>query len=235
MAVSLNIDLGELDDEPEELSSVATMINVACGGHAGDEATMERTVRRALASGARIAAHPSYPDRNGFGRTSLAIEPPALAASIAAQIMALAEVARRAGARIEAVKPHGALYHDVARDPILAEAMLTAMTEALAAPFALVGPPEGALARLAMERSFVYLREGFADRAYGADGRLVPRTSPGALLTEAAAASAQAVRLAATGHYETLCVHGDTPGAVEIARAVRRELEAAGLLEAKTK
>src|SRR5690242_7817176 len=108
----LNVDLGELPDEPDELYSLATMVNVACGGHAGDEGSMARAVRLAAAAGARLAAHPSYPDRQGFGRTSMAMEPTALTESVRAQLATLDAVARAAGTRIEAVKPHGALYHD---------------------------------------------------------------------------------------------------------------------------
>jgi len=231
MAVSLNMDLGELADESEALASIATMVNIACGGHAGDEATMERTVARALASGAKIAAHPSYPDRANFGRTSLAIAHSALERSVAEQIGALQAIARRLGARVQAVKPHGALYHDAAKDERVAEAFLAGVTRVLPKPFLIVGPPLGKLGRLAPLRGFSYGREGFADRAYLPNGDLVPRTQPGALLTDAAAASEQALRLARTGDYETICVHGDTPGAEEIARAVREALRKEGWLE----
>jgi len=233
MAVSLNVDLGELPGEPEELYSIATMVNVACGGHAGDEATMERACELARHAGARLAAHPSYPDRAGFGRTSVVMPIAALVASVRSQIEALARVARRVGIPIEAVKPHGALYHDAARDPAIAAAVVEGIDAALGVPVALVGPPEGALARLAAAQGRAYVREGFADRAYGPDGNLVPRTQKGALITNPTAARAQASRLAGAGTFETLCVHGDTPGALTIARAVREALVSAGQLESR--
>ncbi|MDC3981028.1 LamB/YcsF family protein [Polyangium jinanense] len=233
MAVSLNVDLGELPGEPEELYSIATMVNVACGGHAGDEATMERACELARRAGARLAAHPSYPDRAGFGRTSVVMTSAELASSVRSQVEALARVALRVGISIEAVKPHGALYHDAARDPAIATAVVEGIEAGLGFPVALMGPPEGALARLATIERRAYLREGFADRAYGPDGKLVPRTQAGALITDPAAARAQALRLAGAGTFETLCVHGDTPGALTIARAVREGLESAGLLETR--
>ncbi len=233
MAVSLNVDLGELEGEPGELYSIATMVNVACGGHAGDEATMERACLLARHAGARLAAHPSYPDREGFGRTSLSLTSAQLVASVQAQIDALARVARRVGIVIEAVKPHGALYHDAAKDPLIAAAVIEAIDAGLGFSVALVGPPEGALAKLVAARGRTYLREGFADRVYGPDGKLVPRARAGALITDPAAARAQALRLAGAGTFETLCVHGDTPGALEIAHAVREGLVSAGLLEGR--
>ena len=230
--VSLNIDLGELPDEPEELYSLATMVNIACCGHAGDVSTMERATSLARASGAILAAHPSYPDRAGFGRKTLTMEPAALAASIQDQLAALASAAERGGAHIKAVKLHGALYHDAAKDQTTAGAVFDAITSVFGgANVAIVGPPRGALRDIATTRRLRYWREGFADRTYRADGRLAPRSEPDALITDPALARAQARRLAEAGTFDTLCVHGDTPGAASIARAVREELSAAGLLE----
>jgi UPF0271 protein len=230
--VSLNVDLGELPGEPEELYAIATMVNVACGGHAGDEATMVRAVSLASAAGAILAVHPSYPDREGFGRTSMVMEGGALEASIRDQVALFAEVARRAGARVDAVKPHGALYHDAARSEDIAKAVLGGCVLGLGGVgVAIVGPPAGALRDRAEAAGLPYLREGFADRTYRADGRLAPRSDPDALITDPSAARAQALRLAAAGTFDTLCVHGDTPGAVAIARAVREGLVEAGLLD----
>ncbi len=213
-AVSLNIDLGELPDEPEELYALATVANVACGGHAGDRGSMERAVALARAHGTRIAAHPSYPDRAGFGRKTIAIEPGALGRSVEEQCRALASVA----GSLTLVKPHGALYHDLARDPALAEAFRAAVERALGADVALVGPP-GA--------SFATITEGFADRGYDGD-KLIPRGRPGALIEDPARAAEQALSL--VGRVQTICVHGDTPNAVAIARAVRDALRNAGAL-----
>lgn len=221
---TLNIDLGELPDEPSELYALCTQANVACGGHAGDEASMRRAVSLARASGARVAAHPSYPDRAGFGRTSMPIAPAELAASVEAQCRAL----RALAGEVSIVKPHGALYHDVGRIPALAEAFLEAVTAALGRP-ALVGPPGSSMEGRAHARGLAWIAEGFADRGYGSDGSLLSRGAPGALIEDPTRAAAQALALAPT--VQTLCVHGDTPGAVSIARAVRTALERAGALE----
>jgi len=235
MGISLNVDLGELSDEPEELYAIATMVNVACGGHAGDERSMRRACELARQSGATLAAHPSYPDRSGFGRTSMSMPLEELSASIRGQIEALGRAARAAGIAIEAVKPHGALYHDAAKSPSVAAALLAGIEGALGEEVAIVGPPEGAIERLARQEGRTYLREAFADRAYGPDGRLVPRTEPGALITDPDAARAQGEALARTGRFETLCVHGDTQGALSIARAVRESLDRTGQLERRAR
>jgi UPF0271 protein len=237
--VDLNIDLGELPEEPEELYALATVVNIACGGHAGDAGSMARAVALALAAGARIAAHPSYPDRARFGRERLAMDEAALRDTVRAQCAALRAAAEAAGARVALVKLHGALYHDAASDPILARAALDGALAGLclrgsgpAGGIGVVGPPWGLLSDEARARGLGYAREGFADRAYTAEGRLVPRGVPGAVLTDPAACAAQAVRLAEAGGVDTLCVHGDSPGATAVAAAVRGALAARGLLAA---
>jgi UPF0271 protein len=217
--VTLNIDLGELPDEPEELYRIATVANVACGGHAGDEASMTRAVALARAGGCRIAAHPSYPDRAGFGRKTMAIAPDALGRSVESQCRALAELA----GEITIVKPHGALYHDLSNNPELATAFLDGVERALGS-VTIVGPPRSPLAA----RTQV-IAEGFADRGYDGDA-LLPRGTPGALIEDPAAAARQALALVARGEVQTVCVHGDTPNAVAIARAVRDALVEAGAL-----
>ncbi|HEU4407381.1 MAG TPA: LamB/YcsF family protein [Polyangiaceae bacterium] len=236
MRVTLNVDLGEAPGEPDELYALADQANVACGGHAGDPDSIERACRLALAAGARVAAHPSYPDREHFGRRSLALPPDDLARSLRAQCAALAAAARRLGLAAAAVKPHGALYHDAATSPALAALVVRACREGLGlppgAPLAYVGPPAAEPAA-PPDAPLAYLAEGFADRAYEPDGSLRPRSAPGALLTDPAACAEQALALARSGRFRTLCVHGDTPGAVAIARAVRRALAEQGLLEAR--
>jgi UPF0271 protein len=229
MAVDLNVDLGELPDEPEALYALATVVNVACGGHAGDERSMRAAVRAAVAAGSRIAAHPSYADREGFGRRTRFSEPSVVRADVEAQCAALASIAAAEGARVELMKPHGALYHDAARDPALAQAVLDA-TRAALGDVVVVGPPAGALREAADRAGLSWASEGFADRGYDAEGELIARGQPGALLATPADAAAQAVALARRGTFATLCVHGDTPGAVAIATAVRRALEEAGCL-----
>jgi UPF0271 protein len=231
--VELNIDLGELPGEPAELFALATVANVACGGHAGDSASMARAISFALTRGTRLAAHPSYPDRQGFGRTTMAITPADLAARVEEQCAALQSIARKLGYPASMVKPHGALYHDAARDPALAAAVLEGAVRGLGVPPAaltVVGPPRGALLEESCRRAARYAREGFADRAYRADGTLVPRSEPGALVTDPGACARQALALASAGGLETLCVHGDTPDAVAIAVRVRDALVQAGLL-----
>jgi UPF0271 protein len=231
--VDLNIDLGEISGEPPELFGLATVANVACGGHAGDQASMARAVSFAMTRGTRLAAHPSYPDREGFGRVTMEMPPGAIAAAVEAQCAALQGIARKLRYPAAMVKPHGALYHDAARDPAVAVAVIDGAARGLGvAPtdLTVVGPPRGALLEEALRRGARYAREGFADRAYEADGTLVPRGRPGALLTDPAACARQALSLWGSGTIETLCVHGDTEGAVAIAARVRDALAQAGAL-----
>jgi UPF0271 protein len=229
MAVDLNVDLGELPGEAEELYRLATVVNVACGGHAGDERSMRRALEQAVAAGTRVAAHPSYPDRANFGRQSIELPADALSDAIAEQCGALMRVAREVGGAVECMKPHGALYHDASAHPRIAAALLDGVARAIPAAI-IVGAPTGALLDAARKRGLRYVREGFADRAYGADGKLVPRSKPGALIESPADAARQALELARRGEVETICVHSDTVGAVAIARAVREALACAGLL-----
>ena len=215
----LNIDVGELPDEPAALVAVAHRVNVACGGHAGDDATMAAVVARARAAGVLVGAHPSYEDRTNFGRRALVVPLPDLARQVEAQCARL----RATAGEVAHVKPHGALYHAAAADPGVADAVLDGALRALG-PVAVVGPPTGGLRDAAARRGLPYLREGFADRRRRPDGRLVPRGEPGALLTDPAACAAQAALLAAEGAFDTLCVHGDGPDALAVARAVRAVL-----------
>lgn len=234
MAVFLNMDLGELPDEAEELYALATIANIACGGHAGDEASMRRAVELCLRHRTKLSAHPSYPDREGFGRRSLEIEPALLYEALVDQCETFFGIAKEAGARVHFAKLHGALYHDASARPELAAAALDGITSAFPDGLVIIGPPQGALLEGARARSLLYAREGFADRRYGEDGKLVPRSQPNALLVDPKEATEQALRLARSGSFETLCVHGDTEGALEIARAVRAALEKADLLRTMT-
>ncbi len=226
--VWLNVDLGELPDEPEDLYSCAHVANVACGGHAGDEASMRRAVVLCALHGAALGAHPSYPDREGFGRRRVTIAPGDLRESVGQQCARLAAVARAAGASIDFVKPHGALYHVARDDEATAEALVLGAREALGEHVTIIGPPRGALLSAAARAGLAFAREGFADRATRDDGTLVPRGEPGALVVDPGAAAARARAMAAAGAIDTICVHGDTPGAVAVARAVRAALDALG-------
>jgi 5-oxoprolinase (ATP-hydrolysing) subunit A len=236
--VDLNVNLGEMPEEPRELYALATVVNIACGGHAGDKASMARALSFAMARGAKVAAHPSYPDRQGFGRVRIAISLEELAQRVEEQCAALQAIAQRIGYPVTIVKPHGALYHDAGADPAVAGALLHGALRGLDSPgskeLTVVGPPEGSLLAEAHARGLRYAREGFADRAYPAGGGLVARSEPGALITDLGAATRQAIALASSGRIETLCVHSDTQGAVAIARAVRDALIQNGYLLGST-
>jgi UPF0271 protein len=223
----LNIDLGERAGEPEALYAYAHIANVACGGHAGDDASMKRAIGLCRIYGTRLGAHPSYPDREGFGRRPLGLSPANLRTQVAEQCGRLASIARELDQPIAFVKPHGALYHAVHRDPALAEAVVQASVESLGARIVVIGPSRGALAAAAAGAGVAYAREAFADRGVLPDGSLIMRGEPGALILDPLEASARAGDLARDPDVDTICVHGDTPQAVALARAVRSALDAA--------
>jgi UPF0271 protein len=218
----MNLDAGEHADEPESLWALFDILNIACGGHAGDAASMEHVIAWCVAHGCGIGAHPSYPDRPGFGRRTLPIETAALAGAVTEQCTQLAAIVRRHARTVAYVKPHGALYHDANASAPLAGAVVSAVVEALGDRVTVIGPPAGALRDAATGRGLPYASEGFADRRMRADGSLVPRSEPGALLDDPTEAAAQARALAA--RVDTICVHADTPGALAIAGAVHRAL-----------
>jgi UPF0271 protein len=222
--VLLNVDLGELPGEPEALYACAHVANVACGGHAGDDASMQRAIELCAGHGVALGAHPSYPDREGFGRRRVDMAPDAVRGSVADQCARLAALAR--GRPVLFVKPHGALYHAAREDAATADAVVLGAREALGASVTIVGPPSGALVQSAGRAQMAFAREGFADRATREDGTLVARGEPGAMILDPALAAARARALAERRDVETICVHGDTPGAVAVARAVRAMLDA---------
>lgn len=227
MRIDLNCDLGELEDPAlgAALMECIASANIACGGHAGDEATMERTARLALVRGVRIGAHPGYPDRAHFGRVVLPLNAAEIESAIGEQIGRLEGIVRRLGGEVAYVKPHGALYNLAARDHATAAAIGRAAERWRpgALVFGLAGSPALDLWRgMGLDAA----AEAFADRRYEADGSLRPRRFPDALLTDPREAAAQAVRLARTGKVDTICVHADTPGAAEIAKACRAALNA---------
>lgn len=222
----LNVDAGELATEPSELYAVAHLVHVACGGHAGDAASMERVLRLAAAAGTRVGAHPAYPDRENFGRKTMAIDLGALTTALDVQCSELADVARRIGMSVTSLKPHGALYHDANRDRRLADAVVAVAARIFGTDATVVGPPSGELEAATLARGLPFLREGFADRGTRSDGSLVPRGEPGALIEDPAAAAKRAVDLAKAKRFDTVCVHGDTPQSLTIARAVRAALDA---------
>ncbi|MRG60183.1 5-oxoprolinase subunit PxpA [Agromyces sp. CFH 90414] len=243
--MDLNSDLGEavgdrLVADDAAMFPLVTSANVACGFHAGDPVVMRSSVALALANGVVLGAHPGYRDLDGFGRRELGTPPETIAAELLAQVGALDAIARAAGARVAYVKAHGALYHRLGRDPEAAAAYVDAIA-ALDDSLVLLGAPGTALEARAAEAGLRFAREAFADRGYLADGSLVPRGEPGAVETDAGAVADRAVELATTGAVtavdgsrvelaaDSICLHGDTPGAVELASRVRAALAAAGV------
>jgi UPF0271 protein len=238
--VDLNADVGEATDQAgleaeRALLGLVTTAHVACGGHAGDADSMTTTVAAALEHGVRVGAHPSYPDRAGFGRRPVDIERDALGESLRAQLCSLERVTGAAGTRLESVKPHGALYEEVAKGGAVYQTFRDAVREACGRRTWLVLPSGCRALALALRDDVPVSEEGFCDRAYRPDGGLVDRAEAGALVADAADAAAQALSLARgavvaqdgsvlTLWVDTLCIHGDSPGAVELARAVRRTL-----------
>ncbi|MEM9084069.1 MAG: 5-oxoprolinase subunit PxpA [Planctomycetota bacterium] len=236
ISVDLNVDAGETADGDQAVAA-ASSVNIACGGHAGDRATMEQTVRLAIAAGCAVGAHPSYPDREGFGRIRINISLDDLYDSIQAQIDALNAVVRAQGAALSHVKPHGALYHAMNEDPGTIEVMIKAAGR-LPIVAAAGSPSEDELRRKGVH----VIREGFADRRYRSDGRLVERAHPEALIDTPEDAAKQAVLLATEheavstdGHRvkvecDTICLHTDQHDAMVRVRAVRESLEEQGVI-----
>lgn len=222
--MELNADIGEGMDDDEALLGLVQRASIACGGHAGDAASMRLALRRCAAAGVAAGAHPSHPDREHFGRRELARTPSQVQSDVRDQLLALRALAAEESVVLRHLKPHGALYHQADRDPALAEAVCAAV-RAVDESLAIVGFAGGGLVRTARRLGLAALDEGFADRGYGEDGRLLPREQPGALIREPAAAVAQLRRLQAQG-VQTVCVHGDSPGALAIAQALAAALRA---------
>jgi 5-oxoprolinase (ATP-hydrolysing) subunit A len=239
MTVDLNADVGEGMDDGALLPYL-TSANVACGLHAGDPTVMDATVAQALARGVRVGAHPGYPDRENFGRIRIEMAADAVEKLVLFQIGALEGFVRSRGAKLTHVKPHGALYHAGAESMDIARAIAAGVRRA-GEDLVVVGQPGSLLLEAALEAGLASAREAFADRRYRADGGLVSRTEPDALLTDPEEASAQAVSLARDGFVlardgtrvpvqaDTICLHGDTPGAPEIARRIRERFRREGI------
>lgn len=251
--IDLNCDMGELpeaiaDGTQEALLHSITSANVACGGHAGDAQTMRTTIDQALRAGVAVGAHPGYPDRANFGRLELQMSPEALADSVYQQVRALAEIAADCGMRVVHVKPHGALYNQAVKDRNLAAAIASGVAKArsecssgfipLPVLVGLAGSPMLDVFRAA---GFPVAAEAFADRRYEPDGTLRSRKFDDALIHDPAEAALQALSIAQRGvvtahdgsemelFAQTICIHGDTPGAPDIAAAVARALCEAGI------
>jgi UPF0271 protein len=221
--IDLNADLGEGVTDDAGLLAVVTSANVACGFHAGDRAVMRAVCDEAVTRGVVIGAQVSYLDREGFGRRPMDVADEVLSGWVVDQLGTLADVAAMSGGVVAYVKPHGALYHRVLDDEAQAAAVLAGSLH-----LPVLGLPGSALFRLARRAGRVVVPEGFPDRGYLPNGRLVPRGEPGSLVHDVREIAANAVALAAAGTVRTLCVHGDAPGAVRAAHAVRRALVVAG-------
>jgi 5-oxoprolinase (ATP-hydrolysing) subunit A len=245
MRIDLNSDLGEAFGawpmgQDGLLMPVISSANVACGFHAGDPCTIRQTVRLARKHGVAIGAHPGLPDLLGFGRREMQVTPAEVEDMVLYQVGALAAIARSEGVPLQHVKAHGALYNMACRDEALAEAIARAVV-AFDPTLVLFGLPGSALLQAGLDAGLPVAAEAFADRAYRPDGSLAPRSQPGAVIHDVDAVVARAVAMvteqsvAATDgttiqfEADTLCLHGDTPGAAALAVAIRRGLEDAGV------
>src|ERR1700682_2832028 len=243
LKIDLNCDMGELPEAiangtQESLMPSLTSVNVASGGHAGDEQTMKTTIEQAVPWKLAIGAHPGYADRANFGRLELDVAPNEIAVSVFDQVRALAEVAARCGARLVHVKPHGALYNQAVGNRALAEAIAEGVAR-WSRDIVLVGLAGSPMLDVFREAGFAVAAEAFADRRYEADGTLRSRKFEDALIRDPAEAGGQAVRIVERGWVaaadgsevsidaQTICIHGDTPGAPETAAAVARILREA--------
>lgn len=240
MAIDLNADLGEGVTDDDRLLELVTSANLACGFHAGDEATMRRVCDVAAVRGVVIGAQVSYLDRENFGRRHLDVHEDVLSSWVAEQVGLLEKIAAAAGVHVAYVKPHGALYNAVVHHEAQAAAVVEAVRR-VDPTLPLLGLAGSELLRLAAAAGLPTVIEAFADRGYAPDGRLVPRSQPGAVLHDPDQVASRVVRMVVEGTVEavdgstlrvaaqSICLHGDSPGAVSMAVAVRRALESAGL------
>jgi UPF0271 protein len=240
VSIDLNADVGELVGDDEGVLPIVSSANIACGFHAGGPTVMRSTVQLAQRHGVAIGAHPGFHDLEGFGRREMPVSPAELEDLIAYQIGALAGVAANEGVRLRHVKPHGALYNMAARDGVMADAIARAV-RAVDASLRLFGLSGSQLIAAGERAGLRVASEVFADRGYRPDGSLAPRDTPGAVLTDTVAVASRAVQMAARQSVtavdgtsvsvkaDTICIHGDTPGAAALARAVRDALSGAGI------
>jgi UPF0271 protein len=243
--IDLNCDMGELpeaiaDGTQEALMASLTSINIACGGHAGDEQAMKTTIEQALRWNLAVGAHPGYPDRANSGRLELKLPAETIANSVFEQVRALAEVAAGCGVRVVHVKPHGALYNQAARNRMLAEAIAAGVAR-WSRDVVLIGFAGSPMLDVFQKAGFAVAAEAFADRRYEPDGGLRLRKFSDALILDPAEAAQQALSIVQRGsviasggtevavNAQTLCIHGDTPGAPAIAAAVAHALNQAGV------
>lgn len=245
MRIDLNADIGEsfgvyrLGADEAVMRSI-TSANIACGYHAGDPSVMRRTVRRAVEADVAIGAHPSFPDLPGFGRREMRMDPQEVEDMLLYQIGALAGMAAAEGGRLSHVKAHGALYNMAVRNGMLADAIARAV-RAFDSGLVLFGLPGSELVRAGRDAGLHVAAEGFADRAYEPDGSLTPRSRPGSVIEDGDTVVERAVRMVTLHRItavdgsdiavdvQTLCTHGDTPGAADLTRRIREALEGEGV------
>lgn len=237
MKIDLNADIGEGCSGERELLTLVTSVNIACGFHAGDASTMLQSVRQAMEAGVAIGAHPSFPDRENFGRTLMHLPPEEVYAQVIYQVGALKALTESLGGRLVHVKPHGMLYNQAAREAPLAEAIAQAV-KAVDPALVLVGLASSESIRAARAQGLVTCEEVFADRGYQADGSLVPRGQPGALIDDVELAIRQTLDMVRRGEVqsvagewvkvkaETVCLHGDGPHALNFAQRLRQAFRA---------
>ncbi|GAO42243.1 5-oxoprolinase subunit PxpA [Flavihumibacter petaseus] len=238
--VDINADLGEGLADDEKFLPYISSVNIACGAHAGDHETMVTLVCAAKQAGTAIGAHPSYPDRENFGRKELQMEPAALYDTLLSQINLLAACCTAEGATLRHVKPHGALYNHAARDPLIA-AVLADAVAAIDPTLLLFGLAGSKMLDIAAGRGLQVVSEAFADRTYNGDGSLVNRTLDGAVITNSAQAVAQCLDMIRKGSVntimgetipiqaDTICLHGDHPDALAFARIINAALKREGI------
>lgn len=240
MWIDLNADLGEGEPNDAALMPLVSSCNIACGGHAGDASSMRETLVLAKQHNVAAGAHPSYPDREGFGRKSLGMAHDHLRATLGKQIDMLKSIADDVGIHLKHLKPHGALYNDAAKDASLAH-LIADVARTHLPDAQLVGPPASAMAGAAAQLGIGFIAEGFVDRAYTSGGALVARDQPGAMINHHQDRVAQALQIVQTRTVttiegdridlpaQTLCLHGDSPGAVISAQTIRAALKAEGI------
>ncbi|HEY3739010.1 MAG TPA: 5-oxoprolinase subunit PxpA [Bryobacteraceae bacterium] len=232
--IDVNCDMGEIpaliaDGTQDLLLAHVTSVNVSCGAHAGDEETIERTIRAAVERRVHVGAHPGYPDRENFGRVALAMSPAQIADSVFEQLVSFEEIASRCGAVVRHVKPHGALYNTAVKEHATAQAIADGIRR-WRKSIPVMGLAGSLMLDVFRAAGLEALAEAFADRTYEPDGTLRSRQLPGAMIHSAVEASEQALRLAQSGTVDTICIHSDTRGSVEIAAAVEKTLREAGFI-----